>query len=279
MLRIIAPTDFSTDGYNATLVAMQLARLLSAEVIFVHAMAKPPVPATAPEGLFLSLYQEEERKTRNRLHEECQHLTDILNLRHGEVLYRTLVVPTPFSESMLQLIARENIDLIVMGSRGSSNLKQILIGSNTLELLRRTPVPLLVIPSDSIFNGFSHIAVLLEQQTLPERKGLDMLRKLLNLYQAKLHFLILTKDGEMVRQIEETAMTPTAWHGILEHGKDTTQLAEADALVGMGPLLSGMGVDLLVLLPEQQSIWESLFSKNITEELAARAHMPLLALP
>ncbi|WP_299699785.1 universal stress protein [uncultured Pontibacter sp.] len=278
MLRILAPTDFSTDGYNATLVAMQLAKALQAEVVFVHAMAKPPVPATSPESLFQSVYQEEQRKARIRLLDEAQHLFDILDLRHADVRYSTLVVPTPFADSMLQVISSENIDIVVMGSRGSSQLKQILIGSNTLELMRVSPVPLLVIPSDVVFNGFENIKILLERMKLPERLGLDMLSRIAHTYDASLHFLILTKDGEFVEDVSELQSDLTVWEHLLKLPNTTTLLADSEALVGLRAQLTATNSSLVVLMPEKQSMWESLFSKNISEELAARAHMPLLVI-
>jgi nucleotide-binding universal stress UspA family protein len=279
MLRILAPTDFSTDGYNATLVAMQLAKKLKAEVVFVHAMAKPPVPAASPESLFQSVYQEQQRKTRDRLLDETQYLFDILDLRHAEVRYKTLVVPTPFADSMLQVIARESIDVVVMGSRGSSQLKQILIGSNTLELMRISPVPLLVIPSEVVFDGFENITILLEQLKLPERSGIDMLECIAQNYDASLHFLILTKDGQNVQDVSELKPEFSSWHHLLQRPHTTTLLDDSEAMVGMGAQIAATKSSLVVLMPEKQSIWETLFSKTISEELAVRAQMPLLVLP
>ncbi|WP_299986211.1 universal stress protein [uncultured Pontibacter sp.] len=279
MLRILAPTDFSTDGYNATLVAMQLAKALRAEVVFVHAMAKPPVPAASPESIFRSVYSEEMRKTQVRLLDEAQHLLDILDLRHAEVRYKTLVVPTPFADAMLQVIASENIDLVVIGSRGSSQLKQILIGSNTLELMRLSPVPLLVIPSYDVFNGFENITILLEQMKLPERAGIEMLDSIAQTYNAILHFLILTKDGQQVQDVSELQEQHSSWLQVLKRPHTTNLMADSEAPTGMRAHIAATNSSLVVLMPEKLSIWEALFSKNLSEELAARAHMPLLILP
>jgi nucleotide-binding universal stress UspA family protein len=279
MLRILAPTDFSTDGYNATLVAMQLAQRFAAEVIFVHAMAKPPVPAASPESLFQTVYQDEERKHRERLREECQHLHDILDMRHGEVLYKTLVVPTPFADSMMQVIAREKIDLIVMGNKGSSNLKQILMGSNTLELIRISPIPLLTIPSDVVFNGFESITVLVEQKALAYRSGIDILERLARSYNAHLHFVILTKDGKLLKNVSELLEQPDEWQYLLELPYTTTIMADLDALSELEQHVGRTRSELLVLLPDRRSIWEDIFSRNIAEELASKARIPLLIVP
>ena len=51
-------------------------------------------------------------------------------------------VGNPTSE-LLKLIVTENVDLIVMGVKGRTNLEHIFIGSVAEKLFRRSPVPVL----------------------------------------------------------------------------------------------------------------------------------------
>ena len=279
MLRILAPTDFSPGGFNATLVAMRLAQRLACEVIFVHAMAKPPVPAASPEDLFLMLYQEEERSNRQKLHEECQHLLDILNIRHAEIQYKIMVVPTPFAEAMLQIIYQEKIDLVVIGSRGSSNLKKIFMGSNTKELMQLTPVPLLIIPSDVIFEGFSSITLLLQQKNQTFRPGITILERLARTYEATLHFLVMTKDGQVIKDISEISFDADDWHYLLKFPHTVNSMAEADELAGIENHMEQTQTNLIVLFPDRRSVWVEFFSNDIADDLAGQAKVPLLVLP
>lgn len=279
MFRILAPTDFSTDGYNATLVAMRLAQLFASEVIFVHAMSKPPVPAASPEDLFQTLYQEEERKNREKLRDECQHLLDILDMRYGEIQYKTLVVPTPFAESMLQVIHREKIDLVVMGSRGSNNFRKIFLGSNTQELMRLTPVPLLIIPSDIVFDGFNSITLLLQHKAQPYRPGIALLERLARTYNAMLHFLVMTQDGQYIRDISEICTDTDKWQYLLELPYTVNSMSETDALSGLENHMVQTQTDLIVLFPDRRSVWDEFFSKTIADDLAGQSKVPLLVLP
>ncbi|MBD1396239.1 universal stress protein [Pontibacter sp. JH31] len=279
MLRILAPTDFSMDGYNATLVAMRLAQRFGSQVIFVHAMAKPPVPANSPENLFQSLYREEEQKNLEKLREECQHLLDILNMRHGEIHYKTVVVPTPFAESMLEVIYREKIDLVVMGSRGSTSLRKILLGSSTQELMRLTTVPLLIIPSFFVFDGFKRVTILLQHKAQSYRPGVKVLERLASSYNATLHFLIMTQDGRQIHNITEICTDTANWQYLLEFPHSISSMAETDTLAGLKDHMAQKRTDLIVLFPDRRSIWEDFFSQNIADDLAAQPKVPILILP
>jgi len=53
-----------------------------------------------------------------------------------------LKVGNPIDE-LLKLIVKENIDIIVMGVKGRSDLKHVFIGSVAEKLFRRSPVPVI----------------------------------------------------------------------------------------------------------------------------------------
>ena len=50
-----------------------------------------------------------------------------------------------------------NIDLIVMGTKGATGSKQLFLGSNTVSIIRKAIVPLLVIPENCSFRPIERI--------------------------------------------------------------------------------------------------------------------------
>ena len=56
--------------------------------------------------------------------------------------------------ALKKIIEAEQADLIVMGTKGASGLKKILIGSNTLKVIAKIKVPVLVIPKVAQFENF-----------------------------------------------------------------------------------------------------------------------------
>ena len=55
--------------------------------------------------------------------------------------------PEDVGEAIIDIAARENADLVIMGSRGLSEFKGILLGSVSHKVLQRVPCPVLVIKS------------------------------------------------------------------------------------------------------------------------------------
>jgi nucleotide-binding universal stress UspA family protein len=51
-------------------------------------------------------------------------------------------VGNPIDE-LLKLIVKENVDMIVMGVKGHSDLEHVLVGSVAEKLFRRSPVPVI----------------------------------------------------------------------------------------------------------------------------------------
>jgi nucleotide-binding universal stress UspA family protein len=47
------------------------------------------------------------------------------------------------TDELLKLIVKENVDMIVMGIKGHSNLEHMLVGSVAEKLFRRSPVPVI----------------------------------------------------------------------------------------------------------------------------------------
>jgi len=121
---ILVATDFSADARSALDWAGGLADRSGARVSLVHAL-----PRTAGRA-------EEIRERLERIREE---FSDAI----GEVVTE----PGHADEVALRTAKRLDSDLIVVGTRGLSGLEHVLLGSNAERIVRRAPVPVVVVKS------------------------------------------------------------------------------------------------------------------------------------
>jgi universal stress protein A len=136
--KILVPTDFSAHAGEAFRVALDLARLMGAEVILFH-VAQPP--AVVSEGGRL-LADPGKGKAAN-LWDRFQSIQP--NDPKIRVEHEVIVAERPSATHILEILDRLGCDLIVMGTHGTSWLKQRLFGSVTEEVVRRARCPVMVV--------------------------------------------------------------------------------------------------------------------------------------
>ena len=85
--------------------------------------------------------------------------------------------------TLKKIIKVQKPDLMVMGTKGASGLKKILIGSNTVNVISKTKVPVLVIPEVARFKNFlkkgkNRIVLATDLDLLENEDALDILKEI-----------------------------------------------------------------------------------------------------
>src|SRR6516225_8958969 len=138
--RILVPVDFSQEAFRVLDYAILVARQFGAEVHPVHVRPQTEARAIQRAGRTMVNYRDHISFLLDRLVEiEHKHglkfPPDHCHIRSGR----------PFAE--ICNLAREiDADLIILGSRGYSGLKRVLLGSTAERVIRFAPIPVLVPP-------------------------------------------------------------------------------------------------------------------------------------
>jgi nucleotide-binding universal stress UspA family protein len=143
--KIMVAVDFSEHSMASVRHGARLAKALGAELLLVNVINQrdvdmlKEVATRAPEFPFKEHLEgiEQEREARFRL--------ILLQPECAGIKIKTVVrIGIPFEE-LLQTIASQRVDLLVMGAKGRSNLVGVVVGSCAQKLFRRCPVPVLSI--------------------------------------------------------------------------------------------------------------------------------------
>ncbi len=141
MKRILIPTDFSVQAENALKVAVQLAKKNDGEIFLLHSVEMPTHLAnqnngSLPEAIYFIKLAE-------------QQFTELLKKPYlQDVVLEQAIGNGEIYDDIREAVEKNNIDLIVMGSHGSSGFKEMFIGSNTEKVVRTSTIPVLVIKND-----------------------------------------------------------------------------------------------------------------------------------
>lgn len=141
--RLLVPVDFSPNSARALDTAIELAQRFGAELHVLHAYEIPVGPAMAYGISFPQELGDEVRDAAARRLAKAWQKVEAAGVK-GETHLTQATAAEAIAETAKQLSA----DLIVMGTRGLSGFKHVLLGSVAERVLRLAPCPVLTVKQE-----------------------------------------------------------------------------------------------------------------------------------
>jgi nucleotide-binding universal stress UspA family protein len=208
MKKIVVPYDFSVEADFALHAASQLCLKQNAELHIMHVIE-------IPSG-YLSLYPNygfelESVYNDNIIKIVTEKLNKVAEKWAGKGFEVTSEVKygKPF-DSIQETIATEEADLIVMGSKGATGIKEMFVGSNTERVIRFAKVPVLTIKQEVNFN---EITELLFATDFTADKSLEFAKKIQKMFDLRIRLLKVYNTNDWAL-IERTALEKLEEFGI-----------------------------------------------------------------
>jgi nucleotide-binding universal stress UspA family protein len=136
----LAFTSYSEGLFN---YAAQIAKLLNAELIIASIINSRDISAVR---MVASMGYEVDAEhyvdgVKAERREMLEHFMEKSSFDRKKI--RTIFKVGNPTDELLKLIVKENIDMIVMGVKGRSDIEHVLVGSVAEKLFRRSPVPVI----------------------------------------------------------------------------------------------------------------------------------------
>ncbi len=280
MKKILFPTDFSDTANNAFLYTLHLAKLYNAEVFVTHIYDKKVISTLyggQPE-LVATIYVDVELDEFEYFKEESKKLRMIAEENNlSDVKLNFIFKSGSLVSTLGEIIEKEKINLVVMGTSGATNFEKKLWGSNTMNALRSLDIPILSIPKKAIFKGVKNIgfASALKDSDKP------ILANLLNFYDDNnliikvLYIIKNDKNTEVEEQLIDKKIV--SWESEFRNEKLIFIKKISDSVTkGIYQLIFDENIDIVVIAKRDLSFIDSLFTHSISEDLAKKMDFPLL---
>lgn len=270
-LKILIPTDFSVQAEFAYLMVKKLEEKTSIDIHFLHVLNVPDTVSMDSRGdiqtcgeidLNFIVQQKEiaERKLEN------------LKVLYGNHINVHLVFGKT-TDTILDFSNSNSFDLIVMGTKGASGIKEILSGSETQIIARRSKIPLLSLMCDRSDLQIQNV-LLVHNFSNPKKEGMGLMHKLIKAFNTKVHFLQIT-SGKVESEL-----------GIVE--SDMKHFAELNGIVNYEcHLINDKDVENGVVHYNQMNNMDiicigthgkgSLFHQSATEKLINHLFKPIIS--
>jgi len=281
MNKILVPIDFSENSKNALRVAAEIARTSGAALEMLHVNVASIYSTPLSEYVAVSNFVVEDQQYDEKALIELGKLKlELLATPRFSKLDVTMRVEDGFLYSTVNNVATDDdVDLVVMGTKGASGLNEFLVGSNTEKVIRTAPCPVLAIPEHA--EKFDPKVVLMPS-TLKDDQG--SVFHYLSKWEEMYGFLI------KVLYVNNPSGLPT--DGSAEARKN--RLAEAaglkktDVIMTAGSFSEGNSIlsasdqcnaDMIVMGTHQRQGLSQVLFGSITADTVNHSHIPVLAVP
>lgn len=272
MKTILVPTDFSANAEHAIRYAMLFARPFRARVVLFHSYLLPvyatdlPLPVTTDEALRTASLESLEKLT-SRMRKDFPEVTIESRLDAG------------YAEEAIRSAAEAvKADLVIMGTRGASGIREALIGTITASMLGVLDCPLIAVPADTPVKAPQKIVFATNYSEGDFQHVLDVI-ELAKAVKARVSLLHVS-SGELEKEFEYEAierfkerLKEDSYFGQI----DFNLLENKDVYEGLSEFLNTSGADFVATSMRRRSFLQKLFTRSITKEMAYHTHIPLMA--
>ena len=170
-------------------------------------------------------------------------------------------------------------ELIVMGSHGSSGLKEVFVGSNTEKVVRTSEIPVLVIKHKMSDFHASNIVFAnnFNKESIP---AFIKAKKLFDAFDAELHLVYINTPGDGFRSSQE--MEDRVGEFLAEakvtdlEAKDVAYYSAYSIEEGLFAYSNKIDADLIAIPTHGRRGLAHFFSGSISEDLVNHAKIPVL---
>ncbi|HLF35226.1 MAG TPA: universal stress protein [Cyclobacteriaceae bacterium] len=281
MKKILVPTDFSEQAKNALDFAIQIARRSEAAIILLNVLDYPGLSTVWMGGLNIIGGTEppadhlDETFVNSLLDKAKDELADSIRTAGGTGMNITpkVEIGNPYF-CISEKITAEDINLVVMGTRGISGLEDVLIGSTAEKVVRLSQCPVITIKQKCELNKIKHMIF---ASNFEEKQDhiVEELLKMQQILDATLHLVkVNTPNNFQSNQV----MTREMKEFVEKYGirKYTTNLyndyLEEDGIIHFA---EDIDADMISLATHGRTGLMHLLSGSIAEDVVNHARRPV----
>ncbi len=277
MKKILVPTDFSEPSYYGIDAAAAIARKTAAEVHIFNAAevsnyyySTDPIVLAPPASIMIEGINDNLRKT------SLAKLGDLKKRKslQGIKVFVNNDITSNIHNSIIEYAEKIKADMIVMGSHGSGNLKEIILGSTAERVVRFSKRPVLVIPikpSKAVFN-----TIVFASDFSQEAYAIfPFINQMAKLFKSKIHLLKINTMDQFSRTIDDRRKMED--FNKKNGGKFVTALYN-DYMKEEGILNYSREVkaDLIAIGTHGKKGLRRFFSEDVSEGIVRLSHIPIL---
>lgn len=279
MKKILLPTDFSDNAWNAIFTAVKLYANVECRFYLLHAYEPSALNLLGRKGQqrLGAIYDSLSEYSRQELNKVVAYLKE--NHHNQKHSFETISESDTLEEAVQLVLAEKDIDLICMGTQGATGTMQVFLGSNTVKVLRKiSDCPILVVPDDYNFQSLKSLAFPTDfskkykkHQLLPIIELALLWKTDIQVVHVALEFAL--NDQQLINQkLLKQRLNDLA---VTFYNIDF----EANVAHTLEKFITDTRVEMMALIRYRHSFWEKIIGEQVVKKMTFHTKVPLLVLP
>jgi nucleotide-binding universal stress UspA family protein len=272
-MKILIPTDFSKLSKVAVKYAVKISKKLNAELVLLHVVYIdfPPRNAAAVRA------KDIEDTLVDNATQDCIQLIDEIkkeNNRKIRISYK-IIKGYPVEDVIGNFAQHNDISLIIMGTKGASGLKKILMGSNATAVINHSDIPVISVPEFARFNNLKNIVYATDMTNL--NSEMKVLIPLAKLFDARIHISHILSSKTKMEADTKKALSDAIKK--LKYSKITLHISiHKEITEGIDECIADTKADMLAMFTHNLTFYERFFGKSVTRKMVFQSWIPLLTI-
>jgi len=277
MKNILLPTDFSANSWNAIKYTLAFFKNTSCNfyllhVTFISNYSTGEIPLIATGNVIEKTLLDQAKIALNNL------VIDIKKLpKNSNHQFFTISSYNNFTDAVKKHISEKNIELIVMGTKGASGLSEVIIGSNTGDLITKVKCPALIIPEKAMYKDPKEIAFPTDYNVFYQSKILNSISEFAKMFDSSIRILHIVKKDETftASQIENKEFLNNFF---MDEKHSFHRITNKKVEAGVQCFVESRNIDMIVMVAKNLSLFQRILFKPTVEEISYHIEIPFLVL-
>jgi nucleotide-binding universal stress UspA family protein len=275
MKTILYATDYSKNSAAALKLSYWLSKKLDAKLVILHVFDLNVALLTPLSLTYSKMEKETYSKHLEKLSVFCDSATGILP--DGERMQIVIKENAIVYEGILETQKEMGADLVVMGMKGSSTLKELIIGSTTIAMIEKSPCPILAVPSSTNEIALKTITYTTDFEESDLHAIAWLVKNFISKLNATLNIVHISTKNEYAGEDQMEWFKEMLQQKVSFDKLDFKICFSDDIFKELVLFLSKTKTDLVVMLErEKTSFIKSLAHRDLVKQMGFKGTLPLL---
>jgi nucleotide-binding universal stress UspA family protein len=272
---ILLPTDFSDNAWSAMVYALKLYKDEYCTFYFLHSTFA--IDAVS-RSYITTHYVDEQLKIAERRLTELKVQTEIANANANHS-FETLSSEDELKIAVSKAVKEHAIDIVVMGTKGTTDAIEYVMGSNTIKVIKKIKdCPVLIVPDAYEFVEPEQITFPTDYNRFYDEKELRPLKEMADLFNSKIRVVHINIEKKLTEVQEYNRTMLGSFLANYEHSMhwlpDYTKKSKAIAT-----FIEDLEIDMLAMVNYNHGLFESILNEPVIKKLAFHPTVPMLVIP